>query len=725
MGRCDVPKPNIEPLESRIAPAVFIVTNTANSGLGSLPAALLSADNSPGHDTIIFHIPPLQNHLVNTINLTNLTGLHSDGNVSIVGPGAGNLIINGNDETRILLINDGNALTSSPTTISGISFVNGNAGANNGGGIFSDEPLTLKNVVVSNCAAAGGAGVAVGDVPASHLKVNISNSLITGNSASSSGGGLSLYDLDSLKISNTVITGNAAVAHGAGGLYVEMNTTGTGMAITNCLISGNTADHGGGLFINSYSTNAKAKIVVSGTTINGNSTTSASVTGGGGLYIQQGAAVIVTGSKITANTSANDGGGIEAKGVGSLTISKTLISGNAAASVGGGFNIFGNNSVALVGDVVSANVDTSTVHGAGGGYVEMNAGAAGITITGCQIGGNTANHGGGLFVNSYGTSAAQKITISATKITGNVSTATGIAGGGGLYVEKGNTVITGSVISNNTSSGYNGGGIEAKGFNVLAISKSTITGNQALQVTPGDSAGGGGIYLNGNGAASPATANITQSIFSGNTSASYGGGIAAADSVGLTITKSVFSSNRSSTAAGGAVSTYGKNADLVNLTISGSTFTGNMAARHGGAIGADGSGLISISGSKLTGNAALATAGGGIDIDGATQVTLTNDVVTHNSCFNFGGGLEMINTIAFQIAGGSFTGNTAGTAGGAMDFISSTGSITGVVIAGNEAGTQGGGVNQRVSGTVTLQIATVSGNISATGSNIAGTITLV
>ena len=36
----------IEPLESRIAPAMFIVVN--NTGAGSLRAALLLADNHPG-----------------------------------------------------------------------------------------------------------------------------------------------------------------------------------------------------------------------------------------------------------------------------------------------------------------------------------------------------------------------------------------------------------------------------------------------------------------------------------------------------------------------------------------------------------------------------------------------------------------------------------------------------------------------------------------------------
>ena len=47
----------IEPLESRIAPANFLVTNTNDSGAGSLRQAILDANGSGGFDVINFNIP--------------------------------------------------------------------------------------------------------------------------------------------------------------------------------------------------------------------------------------------------------------------------------------------------------------------------------------------------------------------------------------------------------------------------------------------------------------------------------------------------------------------------------------------------------------------------------------------------------------------------------------------------------------------------------------------
>ena len=43
-----------EPLESRIAPATFMVTTVADSGAGSLRQAISSANSAAGADTILF-----------------------------------------------------------------------------------------------------------------------------------------------------------------------------------------------------------------------------------------------------------------------------------------------------------------------------------------------------------------------------------------------------------------------------------------------------------------------------------------------------------------------------------------------------------------------------------------------------------------------------------------------------------------------------------------------
>src|SRR5438045_4371785 len=52
----NIPSRSIEPLESRLLLAVFTVTNTNDSGAGSLRDALAQSNNTVGVDTIAFNI---------------------------------------------------------------------------------------------------------------------------------------------------------------------------------------------------------------------------------------------------------------------------------------------------------------------------------------------------------------------------------------------------------------------------------------------------------------------------------------------------------------------------------------------------------------------------------------------------------------------------------------------------------------------------------------------
>jgi hypothetical protein len=78
----------LEILKDRIAPTVFFVTMTADSVPGSLRDALSKADGNAGKDTIEFHLPAPPAHGASVITLTG-GQLTSDGDVTIVGPGAG------------------------------------------------------------------------------------------------------------------------------------------------------------------------------------------------------------------------------------------------------------------------------------------------------------------------------------------------------------------------------------------------------------------------------------------------------------------------------------------------------------------------------------------------------------------------------------------------------------------------------------------------------------
>src|SRR5438874_5720810 len=113
--------------------ATITVTNTNDSGPGSLRQAL--ADASDG-DTINFAV-------TGTIGLTSgelLVGT----SITISGPGAANLAVNGNATSRVFHIGSGRTVT-----ISGLTVTNGNANKQtvlDGGGIYNDHAtLTLNN----------------------------------------------------------------------------------------------------------------------------------------------------------------------------------------------------------------------------------------------------------------------------------------------------------------------------------------------------------------------------------------------------------------------------------------------------------------------------------------------------------------------------------------------------------------------------------------------------
>ena len=110
--------------------------------------------------------------------------------VNIIGPGAGKLIISGNNENNIFQFYSGSQTVNNPVTISGLSLIDAKA---QDGAIYSDNSLTLKNVVISGNSSsfdAGGFVVSGASVPQNKIDVSIINSRITGNSSSNGAGGV-------------------------------------------------------------------------------------------------------------------------------------------------------------------------------------------------------------------------------------------------------------------------------------------------------------------------------------------------------------------------------------------------------------------------------------------------------------------------------------------------------------------------------------------------------
>jgi PKD repeat protein len=181
------------------APVSGVVTNTNDSGPGSLRQIIAAA--SPG-EVITFDLP-----YPATITLTSgQISLTKD--LTIVGPGAGDLIIDGNASSRVFSITGGaNAF------LYGLTLQNGSS-SGAGGCVYANDQETdviLSHVLVRNCAS----NLIGGGVHISQGRLTLIATTLTGNSAPD-GGGAGLSNLGTLTVINSTIAGNSAASYGGG-----------------------------------------------------------------------------------------------------------------------------------------------------------------------------------------------------------------------------------------------------------------------------------------------------------------------------------------------------------------------------------------------------------------------------------------------------------------------------------------------------------------------------
>lgn len=298
------------------------VTNTNDSGPGSLRHALADANDG---DTITFAV-------TGTIGLIS-GGLVVDKNVTISGPGANQLSVNGNQTyTVFVLARDKTA------TISGLTITNGY------GGIYNDHgALTVSNCVVSGNSYVGlfnNGVVGPSDHTSGGVSLMIANSIVSSNSGSG-------VDNDSATVTvvNSTLTGNSAGSDSGygGGIATHGGKLAGNATVMNSTISDNSAFYDGGGISCGFS-----GLTIVNSTISGNS---AGDVGGG---ISNGGAVQIANSTLSGN-SAGSGGGIY--NTSALEIYSTIL--NAGAS---GENIFNNG-----GTVTSHGYNVSSDNG--GGYL--------------------------------------------------------------------------------------------------------------------------------------------------------------------------------------------------------------------------------------------------------------------------------------------------------------------------------------------------------------------
>ncbi len=211
---------------------------------------------------------------------------------------------------------------------------------------------------------------------------------------------------------------------------------------------------------------------------------------------------------------------------------------------------------------------------------------------------------------------------------------------------------------------------------------------------------------NGAGGTRPVVTLDGVSIVNGK--AGYGGGIYNMSGM-LTVSNSTISGNAATFGGGGIHSIAG------TVTVSNSTLSGN-SAEYGGGIVND-SGTLTVSNSTISGNSAQRGGGGIVNLsypNNIATVTISNSTLSGNSG-TYGGGIYGIGTLT--IDNSTLSGNSAGNGGGI--FISGLGEsanlkISNSTLSGNSAKTtdgtgQGGGISNEL-GTLTIDNSTLSGN---------------
>lgn len=567
-----------------------------------------------------------------------------------------------------------------------------------GGAIFSQCPLILQNMTITDNEAGEGAAVYVNveGGGSQRTALTIQDSTIDYNSASSGGG--AAYVLLSMSTSNDAIAAsgselshNTAGTGNGGALLVDGNFAGSGSHDTvtissTCTFADNHAGNAGGAVF--VQTNAVARVDLSlqQSTLSGNT---ANGSYGGGLYFfgQSGSSLTIQDSTISGNFSARHGGGLYALGSGHAQfaiLGTTKIQNNTAggflSAVGGAANI-------QLGNYSSLDIEDCTISGnkalgssAGGGLYLRTSDGSTATIQDSTITGNTASDGGG--IHAYAVRKAASIDIEHTTIgttdpdpqhitDRNIAAANGggiwaRAGDDGTISIKGNSTVAGNRAN---GAGDGGGGIWARVDvgGALNIDHSTVSGNTAYAGSGSNngSGNGGGLFAEQFGSAVGSAVTISNSTISGNTAVNRGAGVYSLNGGGTEtlIQDSTITGNTvpvgahgfpNGGAGGGVYAQLDHDsfpaASSPKLTITGSTIDHNKTDLHGGGVFvlANIDGIFTATNSMISSNQTLDATdgqGGGIFITQwdvnppphTINVTLDDVMLTGNTAAVGGG----------------------------------------------------------------------------------------
>ncbi len=684
------------------APIDITVTSTADSGLGSLPNAILEANSNPGSAGSVIDFDPTVFAMPQTITLSSTLELNESAGPEVLrGPGAKLLTVSGNDLVGVFDVDSGTTASLVGLSVSG-------GFAENGGGIDNSGTLTVADDIIgSNFAVSKGAGIDnSGSLTMTGCSVGSNSVGFLGIDAAGSGSGGGLYNSGAMRINSSTITGNSA-GNGGGGIYVGSGA----LTIANSTIESNQIQDGYGNGAGIY--NSGALTIINATIAYNESNLrlpADSDVGGAGVYEATGGSATLDNTIVASNQD-----------IGYLsTFALPADIGGAPLSSASAYNLIGSvASGGLVngssGNIVGVNPGLGSLADNGGatrtialmpGSPAIDAGSVALAldpVTGLPLTTDQRGVGfpriddGSIDIGAFERPDVTMVpTIYTVDLTSDTGTSTGPYQGDLRYCinqANANTNLAGSVIT-----------FDPADFNASTPETITLTDSMG-SITLADPSGP--EVIEGPG---PNILTISGSV-----------SVPQAISVAGGVTATLCALTISDCAYGGvAIDPYATVAvdscDVVNnpgggiqnggwLTVNNSTLTGNVAY-GGGGIYNGATGTLALVDSTIADNTATAPAffvyepSGGGGVDNAGSLTVLNSTIANNQAVNpaGGGGLydEADSTVALYnsiVALNSDSGGADDIAGSVLSpaseynlvGVDETGSLTNGVD-GNEVG---------------------------------------
>ncbi|NDJ53480.1 MAG: hypothetical protein GYB68_10395 [Chloroflexi bacterium] len=320
----------------------FVVTNTDDSGPGSLRQAILDTNAAPGPDTITFDVTGL-------IALTSGELLIRD-DLTIIGPGPDALAVSGSNLGRVFRVDNSNMSSSANVHLSGLTIRDGYmdsaviaTGLPDGAGLLNSENLSLQNLVFSNNVIVAddlwgsGAGLATILAPVTLENVSFQNNGGSGQGGTY-GGGMAVIQ-GAADLQDVSFEGNQAGT--GGGLYASSGST---LQVDGVQFTNNRADNGAGLYVSMSELNLTNTLFAR----------NVALFDGGGLYSSSsnGETLHLINVAFSQN-QASDGAGLYRYG--GLTMTNATMANNAATSRGGAVHVHTDDRVAIYNSIFWMN----------------------------------------------------------------------------------------------------------------------------------------------------------------------------------------------------------------------------------------------------------------------------------------------------------------------------------------------------------------------------------